>query len=382
MPRFVALAVAVGVALGAPAVAAIESHLPGHDEAVVSATPPMWSVTGWPALAGLGLAAVVVGAAGARRPRHRAHGRAAPAGDRPVLAVAHDPKTVATHARPRPALDGPEPRLGAAGDPRAYLALHHVDLAIDTLRRRVDDDTRPMPVAWLMLLDLYRTHGREQAFRELAERFHARFNAQAPDWNRYPPAAAEPGLEAFPRLIKEITLSWGTHDCSRLLDRLLYDNRNGRRHGFSLNAYNDLLALRALSNELVSTIEADFTEEAALRDAFAAASAQIATPNPSPEEAAATPGACGSGALAELESQLEDDLRKGGETRSPLELEHPALAGMLTREWGNSAVAARLCEILAHGVDPARPLSGEAAEDLATLKRVARDLSGADDARR
>ena len=33
-----------------------------------------------------------------------------------------------------------------------------------------------MPAVWLMLLDLCRTHGREQAFRELAIEFHRRFN--------------------------------------------------------------------------------------------------------------------------------------------------------------------------------------------------------------
>jgi hypothetical protein len=266
----------------------------------------------------------------------------------------------------------------ATAEAHAYLALYHVDLAIGVLRDHVDREPRAMPVAWLMLLDLYRTHGREQAFRELADRFHERFNAQTPEWDRYPPCASEPGLEAFPRLIKEISLCWGTHECRRLLDRLLHDNRNGSRLGFTLSAYNDLLALRRLSDELLTTIEEDFAEEAKLRSAFASATVGLAAADAAAGERrrdgnADRPGSRSEpAALAtELVSQLEDDLRRGGDTRSALEIEHPALASMLTREWGNSALAAQLCRILAQAAESTQPLSPQAASDLQILGLVA-----------
>jgi hypothetical protein len=299
----------------------------------------------------------------------------------PILTVAPEPhpraRPVATRGTRNERIDAlPD----ATNEARSYLAIHHVDLAIETLRRHVDSEERTMPVAWLMLLDLYRTHGREQAFRDLAERFHQRFNAQQPDWDRYPPDGGEPGLEAFPRLIKEITLSWGTHECRRLLDRLLYDNRNGCRMGFTLNAYNDLIALRRVCEELLATIEADLAEEASVRAAFAAAKAELAAPA-APREGNAndTWPSARTGLACELEAQLCDDLRAGADTRSPLELEQPALAGMLVREWGNSALAARLCEILAQGALAAHPLSPEAADDLAMLHRIASELAGTRD---
>jgi hypothetical protein len=367
---------------------AVDAH------AAMSDAGQAWGFGSVPMLAGLGLLAVAAGAATVRRPRSRArcrargaYGVAMPTDRLPLLTIASEPAPPSTcHARSTMLMDEemcePEPPHGTA-EARAYLALHHVDLAIGVLREHVDREPRAMPVAWLMLLDLYRTHGREQAFRELAARFHERFNAQTPEWGDYPPDVSEPGLEAFPRLIKEISLCWGTHECRRLLDRLLHDNRNGRRRGFTLNAYNDLLALRRLSDELLTTIEADFAEEAKLRSAFANATANLepgeqflgaesrggnAEFGTSPDERPAL--------ATELVSQLEDDLRSGGDTRSALEIEHPALAGMLAREWGNSALAARLCTILVQGAESStQPLSPQAAADLETLGLVAAELA-------
>ena len=92
-------------------------------------------------------------------------------------------------------------------------------------------------------------------------------------WDGFPPGRDDPGLEAYPRLIKEITLSWGTHEGRRLLERLLYDNRGSQRKGFTLNAYNDLIALRRAADAVLETIEQDLAEEAQVRSAFANASA-------------------------------------------------------------------------------------------------------------
>lgn len=225
-----------------------------------------------------------------------------------------------------------------------------------------------MPAVWLMLLDLARTHGREHTFRELAHEFHRRFNARTPEWQGYPPSRDEPGLEAYPRLVKEITLAWGTHECCRLLDRLLYDTRGGNRTGFTLNAYHDLVALRRAADAVIDTIAQDLAEEAKIRSAFDSASAEIDSPS-------ADAFAHDSPLVRELESELDRDLRSEAASASALEREHPALARMLAREWGNSALAVRLCEMLARGGDGAHELSKEAADDLDTLRRMAERLA-------
>ena len=59
-----------------------------------------------------------------------------------------------------PHTQGPDSTPATFPEPHAFLALHHVDLSIDVLRRHIDGEARPMPAVWVMLLDLCRTHGR------------------------------------------------------------------------------------------------------------------------------------------------------------------------------------------------------------------------------
>jgi hypothetical protein len=393
---------------------------------------PLPSHAAWTLLAGLGLVAVAIAALSVRRPRqgHDDDDRAMPTRDRDVRVASHathedsnavpaaqPPQAIATDAGSRdapaatverpgheaegkavdanptsPSSDAttivtapptrrPPPSDAAPVAPRAvkvsppengsqlFLALHHVDLSIEVLRNHLEREPRPMPAVWLMLLDLCRTHGREQAFCEIAVAFHERFNVRTPAWEGFPPGREEPGLEAYPRLVKEITLTWGTHECARLLDRLLYDTRNGDRKGFTLNAYNDLIALRRAADAILATIEQDLTEEARVRSAFDSATAAVES---EPDALAHTDR---SPLVQDLESQLEGDLRGHGGLRSAIEREHPALAGMLAREWGNAALSARLCEMLARGGDGMHPLSREAAEELALLRTMAERLS-------
>ena len=63
-----------------------------------------------------------------------------------------------------------------------YLAFNRVDRAIEVLREHIRTQPRSLPAAWLMLLDIYRSNGREPEFRHLAAEFQQRFNAQAPKW--------------------------------------------------------------------------------------------------------------------------------------------------------------------------------------------------------
>jgi hypothetical protein len=350
---------------------------------------------GWMLLAGIGVLAVVLAAFTVRRPARERRSlmeattqlRDVPddlrandgySGER-ALNAGND----AAHGTPEPRVEpssddpkaAPSTALAPQSSPSAsssdgtpiLLAIHHVDLSIDVLRRHLEQETRPMPAVWLMLLDLARTHGREQTFRDLAHAFHRRFNAREPAWDGYPPNRDEPGLEAYPRLVKEITRAWGTHECRRLLDRLLYDTRGGDRKGFTLNAYNDLVALRRAADAVLDTIEQDLAEEANIRSAFASAQAEIA-----PDDLDAT---ARSPLVRELESELESDLRSEPQRKSALEREHPALARMLAREWGNAALSVRLCEMLARGGDGAHRLSKEAGDELETLRTMAEKLA-------
>lgn len=282
-----------------------------------------------------------------------------------VAAVSEDESWPAAIAAPPSA-----PASAPANGSQLFLALHHVDLSIDVLRRHLRREVRPMPAVWLMLLDLSRTHGREQTFRELALEFHQRFNVCAPAWEGFPPGREDPGLEAYPRLVKEITLAWGTPECPHLLDRLLYDNRGSERKGFTLNAYNDLIALRRAADAVLRSIDEDLAEEAKVRSAFASASADI----DAELAVSVTARTSRSPLVSDLESQLDDDLRADATPQSAVEREHPALAGMLAREWGNAAMSARLCEMLVRSGADTPALSKEASEEIELLRQMAERL--------
>jgi hypothetical protein len=99
-----------------------------------------------------------------------------------------------------------------------------------------------MPAAWLMLLDLYRTSGRRQEFRRLAEEFHLHCNVQAPLWKGFG-SSDEGGLETFPHILRQVSSIWRQPGCREYLEGLLYDNREGRRVGFPLVAYGEVLLL-------------------------------------------------------------------------------------------------------------------------------------------
>jgi hypothetical protein len=134
--------------------------------------------------------------------------------------------------------------LHATEEARVYVALGHPERAIDVLTEHIRQVPRSLPAAWLMLLGLYRDNGREQDFRRLAEEFHLHCNVQAPAWDSFGAGEYEEGgLETFPHILREVTRTWRQPGCREYLERLLYDNREGRRMGFPLTAYSEILLL-------------------------------------------------------------------------------------------------------------------------------------------
>ena len=127
---------------------------------------------------------------------------------------------------------------------RVFTALGHNDRAIEVLREHIRRLPRSMPAAWLMLLDLYHATGNRPEFRRLADDFHAHFNVRTPLWEAF--ASDEPGnggLDGFPHIEAQMVELWRKPGCRAYLERLLCDNREGRRSGFPLSAYADILML-------------------------------------------------------------------------------------------------------------------------------------------
>jgi hypothetical protein len=272
---------------------------------------------------------------------------------------------------------------------RVYLALDRPDRAMAVLREHIADQPRSMPAAWLMLLDLYHTHGKEREFAEVAEAFHQQFNAQTPTWGSYPDHEAnDAGIEAFPHIVRQLVNLWGTEDCRSYLERLLFDNRQGRRTGFSLVAYDDILTLRQLNEHLLAIpANRDSEEEAKLRAAWAAAqrddeaaaraSGGATQPrNRSPLLPRETPPtAMPMPMMLDLELDL-DSVIGPMPVRCCLEMDHPAVLAELTQEWGRPSVARHLRELLVSEKKGTPQLSPEAVSELILLQRIALEISG------
>jgi hypothetical protein len=173
---------------------------------------------------------------------------------------------------------------------RVYIALGHPDRAMNVLREHIRQVPQTIPAAWLMLLDLYHAHGRRQEFRQLAQEFHQRCNVETPAWETYAARDQDPaGLHRYAHVTKRIVGLWRLPECRDYLERLLLDNRDGQRGGFSLAAYADILLLLQILDAPAVDIDSDLAEEGKLRAAWSAAAQEadlIDLPAP-----AADPGA-------------------------------------------------------------------------------------------
>jgi hypothetical protein len=118
---------------------------------------------------------------------------------------------------------------------RVFMALGHNDRAIEVLARAhpaiAAVDARRMAHA----AGPYHATGNRPEFRRLAEDFHAHFNVRTPLWEAF---ASEDqrisGLDGFPHVEAHLVELWRKPGCRAYLERLLYDNREGRRSGFPL----------------------------------------------------------------------------------------------------------------------------------------------------
>jgi len=134
-----------------------------------------------------------------------------------------------------------------------FVTVGRPEQAIDVLRDHIDHESKPSPMAWLMLLDLYRQTGRQAEFIGVADRFHQKFNAETPQWELVE-GREDPGLAAFPRVIGHIRRDWPRTEALAYIENLLHDNRGGSRIGFSLSAFRDLLLLHSIIDDYLSEV--------------------------------------------------------------------------------------------------------------------------------
>ena len=251
-----------------------------------------------------------------------------------------------------------------------FMTLGRPEQAIDVLRDHIDHETKPSPMAWLMLLDLYRQGGQRDAFIEVAERFHLRFNAETPQWE-LPNDGEDAGLVTFPRVIGLIREDWPNPGSVTCIETLLYDNRGGSRIGFSLAAFRDLLLLHSILDEYRIELE-----EPARTDPVTGEVIPVPIPDPPSHLARAwieAPAPPPRRAPPRLE--LDVNLLADSPDCSALERGLPVVAEAITTRWGRPGTADYLTNLISLSKDDRNSdMSSEMLAELLMLQEVASTL--------
>lgn len=134
-----------------------------------------------------------------------------------------------------------------------WISVNDPQRAIEILEPQADILQPDSPVPWLYLLDLYRSTNNREKYDVMRSRFILHFNANIPDFETDPVASENRQLEDFVHLTERICSMWGSNDILPFLQSLLVDDRDGKRMGFELPVYRDILLLIAIANELERT---------------------------------------------------------------------------------------------------------------------------------
>lgn len=154
------------------------------------------------------------------------------------------------HAHTRSTLPNAEEILDEIQQAEFWMDMQQPQRAIEILESNWGGERPNSPLPWLYLFDLYQMVGDREKYEELTERFEQIFNGKVEPWGDGEKVGHSRSLEEFPFLMKKIIQLWSTEEAVPFLENLLIDDRDGRRHGFDLAAYRDILFLTNIAYEI------------------------------------------------------------------------------------------------------------------------------------
>ncbi|BBB60643.1 hypothetical protein UNDKW_2370 [Undibacterium sp. KW1] len=131
-----------------------------------------------------------------------------------------------------------------------WISVNDPQRAIEILEPLADVDHPESPVPWLYLIDLYRVTANKEKYETLRDKFIVFFNANVPEFEVDPATLPSRHLDDFEHLMNRICTMWNSNDILPFLESLLVDDRDGKRMGFELPVYRDILLLISVANEL------------------------------------------------------------------------------------------------------------------------------------
>ncbi|MBC7404424.1 MAG: hypothetical protein H7252_01895 [Cytophaga sp.] len=152
-----------------------------------------------------------------------------------------------------------------------WMSVNDPQRAIEILDAQANVAHPDSPVPWLYLLDLYRLVKDKIKYDSLRDRFAIFFNANVPEYNVEPQQDGVLQLENYPHLIARICRTWNGNEIIPFLESLLVDDREGKRTGFDLPVYRDILLLISIAHELerIAAIEGPSSDWKELNNALA-----------------------------------------------------------------------------------------------------------------
>lgn len=141
-----------------------------------------------------------------------------------------------------------------------WMSVNDPQRAIEILNDQENVVHPDSPVPWLYLLDLYRLVKDKSKYDSLRDRFVIFFNAHIPEFEDESHEIGVLQLEDFPHLIERICRMWNGVEIIPILEGLLVDDRDGKRTGFELPVYRDILLLISIAHEVEKMSAIDGTK--------------------------------------------------------------------------------------------------------------------------
>lgn len=131
-----------------------------------------------------------------------------------------------------------------------WMSVNDPQRAIEILEPQANIEHPDSPVPWLYLLDLYRVVKNKEKYDNLRERFIIFFNANIPAFETELAHDGVRQLEDLTHVTERICGMWNGNEIIPFLQSLLIDDRDGKRMGFELPVYRDILLLISIAHEL------------------------------------------------------------------------------------------------------------------------------------
>ncbi len=129
-----------------------------------------------------------------------------------------------------------------------FVSLGQYDQAIDVLKKSIHDTSESSPLAYLELLKIYHTLGRQAEYQQQRDAFNRIFHSEIPAFGAFTQEGQT--LEGYPAVLRSIESQWGTPKVLDFIETCLFrDTATGKP--FDLAAYRELLLLYAMAQGTV-----------------------------------------------------------------------------------------------------------------------------------